>query len=147
MSSNTPNLSLLKKNPTTDGSDTFNIQTMLNDNWDKIDAVTGPASAANKGVVKVGTGLNVDGNGVLSVPAVTIPVSSVNGKTGVVSLVPGDIGAATAAQGARADSALQTAQLGQAAGVAKQDDLIAHLAEEAQYRINKFYNDVMGVLY
>ncbi|MDG0792764.1 hypothetical protein OMP38_19215 [Cohnella ginsengisoli] len=31
-------LNLLKKNPATDGADTFNIQTMLNDNWDKIDA-------------------------------------------------------------------------------------------------------------
>ena len=38
MSSSTTNLSLLKKNPATDGSDTFNIQTMLNDNWDKIDS-------------------------------------------------------------------------------------------------------------
>lgn len=37
MSSNTPNLDLLKKNPLTDGNDTFNIKTMLNDNWDKID--------------------------------------------------------------------------------------------------------------
>lgn len=31
-------LSLLKKNPTTDGNDTFNIETMLNENWDKVDA-------------------------------------------------------------------------------------------------------------
>lgn len=37
MSSYTSNLNLLKKDPTTDGSDTFNIKTMLNDNWDKID--------------------------------------------------------------------------------------------------------------
>ncbi len=37
MASNTPNLNLLKKDPATDGNDTFNIQTMLNDNWDKID--------------------------------------------------------------------------------------------------------------
>lgn len=37
MSSNTPNLGLLKKDPLTDGNDTFNIKTMLNDNWDKID--------------------------------------------------------------------------------------------------------------
>ena len=41
MATNTPNLELLKKNPTTDGSDTFNIQTMLNDNWDKIDSFAG----------------------------------------------------------------------------------------------------------
>jgi len=38
MASNTPNLNLLKKDPTTDGSDTFNIELMLNENWDKIDA-------------------------------------------------------------------------------------------------------------
>lgn len=37
MASNTPNLGLLKKDPVTDGNDTFNIKTMLNDNWDKID--------------------------------------------------------------------------------------------------------------
>ncbi|USK54361.1 hypothetical protein LIS82_22850 [Cytobacillus solani] len=37
MSSNTPTLELLKKDPVTDGTQTFNIQTMLNDNWDKID--------------------------------------------------------------------------------------------------------------
>lgn len=37
MASNTPNLNLLKKNPATDGNDLFDINTMLNDNWDKID--------------------------------------------------------------------------------------------------------------
>lgn len=37
MTSYTPNLNLLKKDPSTDGNDTFNITTMLNDNWDKID--------------------------------------------------------------------------------------------------------------
>lgn len=37
MASNTPNLNLLKKDPLTDGNETFNIQTMMNDNWDKID--------------------------------------------------------------------------------------------------------------
>ena len=38
MSSNTKNLGLLKKDPGTDGAETFNIKTMMNDNWDKIDA-------------------------------------------------------------------------------------------------------------
>lgn len=38
MSSYTKNLNLLKKDPVTDGSETFNIKTMMNDNWDKIDA-------------------------------------------------------------------------------------------------------------
>lgn len=42
MASYTTNLNLLKKDPVADASDTFNIQTMMNDNWDKIDsAVTG----------------------------------------------------------------------------------------------------------
>lgn len=38
MSTYTPNLNLLEKNPQTEGSDVFNIQTMLNDNWDKLDS-------------------------------------------------------------------------------------------------------------
>lgn len=41
MASNTPNLDLLKKDPITDGSQTFNIETMLNENWDKIDSAVG----------------------------------------------------------------------------------------------------------
>jgi len=41
LASYTPNLDLLKKNPLTEGSDTFNITTMLNDNWDKIDSKIG----------------------------------------------------------------------------------------------------------
>ncbi|MFX3636272.1 MAG: hypothetical protein ACE3L7_29800 [Candidatus Pristimantibacillus sp.] len=41
MATNTPNLGLLKKNPATDGNETFNIETMLNNNWDKIDTVVG----------------------------------------------------------------------------------------------------------
>ncbi len=38
MSDYTTNLNLLKKDPDNDGNDYFNIKTMLNDNWDKIDA-------------------------------------------------------------------------------------------------------------
>ena len=38
MASYTEHLELLKKDPVADGADTFNIQTMLNNNWDKIDA-------------------------------------------------------------------------------------------------------------
>lgn len=37
MAGYTPNLGLYKKDPVTDGNDTFNIETMLNQNWDKID--------------------------------------------------------------------------------------------------------------
>jgi hypothetical protein len=58
LASNTPNLDLLKKDPVTDGDDTFNIQTMLNDNWDKIDAAMGQvdipdASLTVKGKVQL----------------------------------------------------------------------------------------------
>jgi len=42
-------------------------------------------------------------------------VSSVNGQTGVVVLGPSDVGAATAAQGAKADTAVQPGSLGTAA--------------------------------
>lgn len=37
MSSNTDKLKLLKVNPVADGEQYFNIDTMLNDNWDKVD--------------------------------------------------------------------------------------------------------------
>lgn len=37
MASYTEHLNLLKKNPATDGADTFNIETMLNENWEKVD--------------------------------------------------------------------------------------------------------------
>ena len=38
MASNTQYLNLYKKDPVADASDTFNITTMLNENWDKLDA-------------------------------------------------------------------------------------------------------------
>lgn len=64
MSTLTTFLSLLKKNPETDGSDTFNIQTMLNENWDKIDGAVGDISTpAQKmgltGNLSVGAALGV----------------------------------------------------------------------------------------
>lgn len=37
MGSYTENLDLYKVNTETDGNDTFNIETMMNENWDKID--------------------------------------------------------------------------------------------------------------
>ena len=46
MASYTENLNLLKKDPVADGADTFNITTMLNDNWDKIDAAKGQIDSA-----------------------------------------------------------------------------------------------------
>ncbi|MGJ3203730.1 tail fiber protein [Geobacillus thermoleovorans] len=77
MASNTPRLGLYKKDPVADANDTFNIQTMLNDNWDKIDskvATLGPdgkipaeqlpqqslptASTTQAGIVKLNTSTN-----------------------------------------------------------------------------------------
>lgn len=41
MTSYTKNLNLLMKDPVEDGADTFNIETMLNENWEKIDKGVG----------------------------------------------------------------------------------------------------------
>lgn len=43
----------------------------------------------------------------VKIPLPDVPVQSVNGQAGNIVLSPGDIGAATAAQGAKADSAIQ----------------------------------------
>jgi hypothetical protein len=52
VASNTPRLNLYKKDPVADGNDTFNIQTMLNDNWDRIDenveTITGAQAKADQ---------------------------------------------------------------------------------------------------
>ncbi|GIP20421.1 phage tail protein [Paenibacillus sp. J22TS3] len=65
MPSSTPNLGLHKKDPVTDGNETFNIKTMLNDNWDKIDAAVGgikvdipDASLTAKGKVQLNDSTN-----------------------------------------------------------------------------------------
>lgn len=47
MASYTKNLNLLKKDPVADGADTFNIETMLNENWDKIDEKVATGKAMN----------------------------------------------------------------------------------------------------
>ncbi|MDY8046595.1 hypothetical protein UY416_09840 [Paenibacillus polymyxa] len=41
MASNTPNLSLYIKDPVADGNDFFDVKTMMNDNWEKIDGFAG----------------------------------------------------------------------------------------------------------
>lgn len=52
MASNTENLDLLMKNPSTDGADTFNVQTMLNDNWQKIDNNAGSVAQTLANILK-----------------------------------------------------------------------------------------------
>ncbi|WP_411553347.1 phage tail protein [Paenibacillus lautus] len=65
MPSQTPNLDLYKVNGETDGNDTFNVDVVLNDNWDKLDAAVGQikedlgnvqvpdASLTQKGIVQL----------------------------------------------------------------------------------------------
>lgn len=65
MPKKTPNLDLYKVNGATDGNDTFNVDVVLNDNWDKIDAAVGKikedignvvvpdASLVQKGIVQL----------------------------------------------------------------------------------------------
>lgn len=52
MASNTENLDLLMKNPSTDGADTFNVQTMLNENWQKIDNNAGTVAQTLANILK-----------------------------------------------------------------------------------------------
>ena len=66
-------------------------------------------------------------------------VESVNGQTGVVVLAPADVGAATAAQGTKADSALQpgdaatTAQGTKADSAVQPGDDVSDLTNDAGY--------------
>lgn len=67
MASYTPNLDLLKKSPVTDGDDMFNVETMLNENWDRIDRGIGDyTTPAQKmgltGDLSVGASLDVLAN-------------------------------------------------------------------------------------
>lgn len=73
MASNTPNLGLLKKDPVADVNETFNIQTMLNDNWDKIDEAVGninvpEASLTEKGIVQLSNATNSTSENMAATP-------------------------------------------------------------------------------
>lgn len=64
MANNTQNLALYKKDPVADGNDTFNITTMLNENWDKIDSFAGkvPQKTAADLTYYVNAATGNDGN-------------------------------------------------------------------------------------
>ncbi|MGG1878126.1 phage tail protein [Paenibacillus cisolokensis] len=80
MPSHTPNLDLYKVNGETDGNDTFNVDVVLNDNWDKIDAavsqiqedlgnVTVPdASLTQKGIVQLSNATNSTSESLAATP-------------------------------------------------------------------------------
>ncbi len=48
-------LNLLKKDPVADAADTFNIKTMLNDNWDKLDAFAEKLSEDMENTIQTGS--------------------------------------------------------------------------------------------
>ncbi|MFH5185712.1 hypothetical protein ACHHV8_25400 [Paenibacillus sp. TAB 01] len=79
MASNTDNLQLYKKDPLTDGNDTFDIQTMMNDNWDKIDDQLGAQVVASPDKTPVSL---VSGQQVITSPRVApYNVKSIKGRT------------------------------------------------------------------
>lgn len=62
MASNTSNLGLLMKDPVTDGNDTFNVETMLNENWRKIDNAVGALNQIRVGSAVPASSLGADGD-------------------------------------------------------------------------------------
>lgn len=104
MASNTPNLSLLKKDPLTDGNETFNIQTMMNDNWDKIDTAVKKvqddvanidpdipdASTTTKGIVQLTSATNSTSE-TLAATAKAVKTVSDNSFSKTGGTVSGDI--------------------------------------------------------
>ena len=82
MTSYTPNLKLMKKNPSTDGNDTFNIDTMLNENWDKVDEEVGKKADKKTHIVYIEESQNwVVPDGVIEID-VFIVNSGCDGESG-----------------------------------------------------------------
>lgn len=94
MAENTPNLNLYLKDPIADGNDTFNIETMLNENFRKIDSGIAAKPDLDEVIPLASRGA---ANGVASldstgkVPSTQSRISSVNNKTGTVVLGSEDI--------------------------------------------------------
>ncbi|MFB5674281.1 phage tail protein [Paenibacillus terreus] len=102
MASNTENLNLLKKDPLTDGNETFNIKTMLNDNWDKIDEAVGSlkdeianldpeipdGSTVQKGIVQLSNATNSTSEALAATPkAVKAAYDLANSKQDRLKLI------------------------------------------------------------
>ncbi|MCM3494570.1 phage tail protein [Paenibacillus lactis] len=107
MPSQTPNLDLYKVNGETDGNDTFNVDVVLNDNWDKIDAAVGQiqeelgnvtvpdASLTQKGITQLSSAIDSTSEAMAATPK-AVKSAYDRGSAGVT--------AAAAAQ-AKADAA------------------------------------------
>jgi len=85
MPSNTTHLNLYKVDTVTDGSNTFNINTILNDNWDKVDTAVNALLESNDAMVFKGI---IDCSGNPNYPAANaghVYKISVAGKIGGAS--------------------------------------------------------------
>lgn len=101
------------------------------------------ASTTVLGGVKVGTGLSVASDGTLSANAP--PVTSVNSKTGAVSLTAADVGAATATDITNAVNAVNTYDIaGSAFGTLTADSTIFYFAVP---RATKLTNTALSVFF
>lgn len=123
MASNTPNINLHKKDPVVDGNDTFNIKTMLNDNWDKIDSAIGNINT--------------------SIDDIEYPVTSVNNKTGEITLNADDVGAETpsAAQN-KANTAENNAKTHANGLIGTLSSLLTSVKTNLVAAINELFNDL-----
>ena len=83
MASFTNFLKLLKKDPVADAKDTFNVQTMLNENWDKIDEAVEKAIHASVAAMGPNSGLE---GGDLLIPAESGMIGFLEGETSRVTV-------------------------------------------------------------
>lgn len=89
MGTYTENLQLYKADPVADGNDTFNIDTMMNDNWDKIDKGIEALEEAmeNAGGVKTVNEISPDDNGNVALTAADVGALPITGGTLTGNLV------------------------------------------------------------
>lgn len=100
MAQYTDNLNLFKRNPAEEGDQTFNVTTMLNNNWDKIDAFAGSLSGA--AIINAGTYTGNNGSSVqipvdfvpdlLYVRRTGAPTSTATRRTGLAAVGSGYLG-------------------------------------------------------
>ncbi len=129
MPSQTPNLDLYKVNGETDGNDTFNVDVVLNDNWDKIDAAVGQiqedlgnvtvpdASLTQKGITQLSSATDSTSEAMAATPK-AVKSAYDRGSAGVTA-------AATAQS--RADSAYSEATAAKQLGVEQKANVVAAL--------------------
>lgn len=87
MPSNTPNLGLYKKDPVTDGNDTFNVTSMLNENWDKIDQDKKAQDDAH--AAHLADGMPDGVHGIATIAALTLYVDAALGDDANTGLAAG----------------------------------------------------------